>query len=337
MNSCLRDGTFEGTPHPNKDSAISNKSLHLIYRGHIPKIPYKIAFKNEVMGSSCKNGKVTFLEMAHETADSAVSCDHTHVVVQCTHPIRIRAKEALAWDYGGEIGEVLPTIRVLSRADEMSSAKCMLGDEDTENKQLGDKYVKYKQIPDAADMYKDFDSDPEQGCFVLEPIKAPRYKVAHLLRWQKQAYFLMKKETPRKINYIYDTTGESGKLTLLAAIKNSDNKSSLILNGLPDRARVKSISDVSLDDWTRELLIVNMRTRCELDLIPHQAVVALLNTATSMGCHSVWILSNSMPNRLDCLAKERWNIYRICCARPRGEMSDLEVVSYADAHLLLSQ
>lgn len=322
----LRVGAYEGVPHPSRKSEINNQALHLIYKTHIPKDKYRQWFNEYIIPTYCKGGKLEFLEIAHEGPDYTNDCNHTHVVIIVTTTIRTRKRRIFNWPsqsrFADEHGNLRPAILVLKRADEIESAKHMLGDEDPEYSDYHRQYAKYKKRPEIS-----------MAIEIPSHFRNLRCKVPHLVGWQKQAYRLMESPTPNRVNYIYDHTQRSGKMTLLAALDHRDPiHYRIILNNGPDlRYNIERTPMLMDDVWDGSVLILNLLTGPRSETVPAGVVYCLLKAGQDSSCKSIWIISNSLPTSLDTMDVSKIDFYMICSVPTAKVMSDLQPLSYNDA------
>ena len=337
----LREGAYEGSPRPGPKSELHNKSLHLIYQTHIDKQKYREWFRTELAPAYCeKECEVEFLEIAHEGPDMTNRENHTHVVVTAASPIRTRKEDIFDWspsEDGDTSKKLRPVVLRLKRADELESAKHMLGDEDPEYIDYRWKYVKYKKRAPVSRKDEAVFDDNNNVRSCLAPTKDPRCKLPHLVRWQRQAYDLMEYSTPGILNYIYDDTTSSGKMSFVTALRYTYPTRYHILIGQTDIAYIHRVYLTRRSLWNRAVLILNTMATDHTRRIPSRVIDALMNAAVESGCMSVWILSNSLPSNLDTMDPNKLNIYRISSVPSSKTLSDLDRISYDEALLTLQR
>lgn len=298
-----------------KSHEFKNRSLFLTYEGvHIPKREYREWFAKVVMPNYCKNGKLNRLEVAHETSDTYHNQIHTHVVFQTTEPIRTRDTNALSWKAlpstpcNERTSLLAPTFQILDCATEIGLALYIIGIEDKACIHLRQQYAPYEHIMKTRLQARRRDVMVGRAMYLDQ---RPEYKLKHMQFWQRDVVNLIKnseEKTPCDINFVA-TASQSGRSTLVRAIKHSAGSDVHIIQGICSKDDISKTLCIPLEVWTRRTLILNIGTITKRSLAA-EAISSVIIVATNMACHNLWIFCSKYPKQ----ALEdptRWNTYKV--------------------------
>jgi hypothetical protein len=197
-------------PQPSKSFRFQYQRAIFTYKTHINKEKY-ISWLTEL-----RKGEISFIRLAHETGDEECPYEHTHVVVDFGKRIDIKTERYFDFD------NIHPHIKGLKSKKAFEDAKIYISKEDPNNADLKEapsiitKIWKQESLQDALMMCKKpSDAIGIKTIYENKPIKKiERPLIGH--PWQVNILeILVSEPDPRKIYWIYDPVGNSGKSNLV--------------------------------------------------------------------------------------------------------------------------
>jgi len=192
-----------------KKFRFQNQHVMLTYKTHLNKVVFESWLR-----SSCPKMKIPFIRCAHETGDPKMPYLHTHVVVD--FGAKFDTQNVRYFDFNG----VHPQIKRLATREHQQNARRYLAKEDPANADL----ATYKNsvalniwdcntVQDALEQFMTKPSDAP-GIIAAYSVKTDQTVLKSDFQpkpWHEKLEFWIHQQTNRKVYWIYDPVGQSGK------------------------------------------------------------------------------------------------------------------------------
>lgn len=309
---------------------IQNQKILLTYKGHLDKIDFCNWFDSQ--------WSTKFLRLAHETGNTEVNYEHTHVLIDFGK--RFQSKNCRVFDF--EVKKVLsenplivekndihPNIKFILGINHWENCSAYLGKEDPDNadlkrdnlwinkvgteKSLEDVFKKYVKKPtDVQGLERFYEVTRERKEYLPPDIE--------LQPWQISLDEFIKTKVDRSIGWIYDEKGGVGKSTFADWLQLSYPKEVLLLDRIGSEADAATLVQDFVNknpelkclilDLPRDVKDKNFYTSLENFKNGRMTVTKWHGEPIRFDkCH-VWVFANFLP-KVEKVSMDRWKIYEV--------------------------
>lgn len=294
----------------------------LTYKTHLNKEDFIKWFKNKIY-IPCE-----FIRLAHENGEGEeeeTPYEHTHVVFKLES--RFQTTNERFFDYE----EKHPHIRTLKNEKALKDAKKYISKEDPENKDLLEEENLVKGIQGCKSLNEAFEKYVNKPADALGIKCLYSEKQANLLEnydyepnllWQKDLVEETKERAPkRKITWIYDPIGESGKTELAKYLYITDPNKWIITKDLgTSRDAATTIENTIKNGWNGFGIIIDLPRTAEhhdriytyIEEIKDGFITTQKYSGKTSVFDSPWVIvfSNWKPKYFN-LSLDRWDVRKI--------------------------
>ena len=243
-----------GVKQKSSNFRLQNNRIALTYNGgHIDKKSYKEWFKENV-------SEFKILEMAHETG-SETNRKHTHVLIDFGRIFQ--TKSVRRFDYEDDH----PNIRKVTTDRHWDNWIKYLRKEDSDNKQLKTKRTIIDKVWDCDGLKAALDKNAKSlsdvnaiiSLYGLKPLKSARVINPDRI-WQKEVLRRLDEEPhPRRIVWVYDKYGDSGKSALCKYLMVTDPESCYVVNQMGGMSNFATIIQTAMQSrWNGKVMLIDL-------------------------------------------------------------------------------
>lgn len=327
-----RDETEESPTTPT--FRLQAKSVLFTYKTHINKKKLEEFFKHV-----SPKREISFFRAAHENGDVECNYLHTHLLISWTTPMV--TKNQRNFDFPiveeGEVVYIHPHIKVLKNLKAVQDAKKYIAKEDPENADLIiTTTVTIMNQVETAQSQKEFfreiiesDSNAWKNSLALEKIYQifrphksvvnnwnPHFSWHHHLVW-----ILEKKVNPRKIIWIFDRKGNTGKTAIARYLYCLDPESVLLSKDMGVSRDAATIVSSALEHgWNSKICLIDLPRNAEnhgrmyqwLEEIKDGFVTTVkYHGETQIFPNPHLVVFSNWPPKVKALSIDRWDIMEI--------------------------
>ena len=233
---------------------LNNMRIALTYNsGHIDKSEYRRWFKNSI-------AETKVLEIAHERG-SKTQRDHTHVLIDFGKKLDTRSSKK--FDYEG----AHPNIRKVTTEKHWDNWIRYLKKQDPDNKELKTKRTIIDKVWDCDGLKAALDKNAKSlsdvnaiiSLYGLKPLKSARV-IDPNRTWQKEVLRRLDEEPhPRRIVWVYDKYGDSGKSALCKYLMVTDPESCYVVNQMGGMSNFATIIQTAMQSrWNGKVMLIDL-------------------------------------------------------------------------------